>query len=73
MMSCARSTIGLIAFFLLATAPLACGSTSAGQGSGQASSEPAASLEDLQDLSQLQAMFNKDTGTPRLILLLSPT
>ena len=31
------------------------------------------SLNDLTDLSQLQAAFNADQGSPRLILLLSPT
>ena len=69
----AKFTLGLITLVFLAAAPLACGSTSGSQGSGQTPNKPAASLEDLQDLSQLQTMFNKDTGTPRLILLLSPT
>jgi hypothetical protein len=34
---------------------------------------PAAVLEDLQDVEQLAALFNEHEGTPRLILLLSPT
>ncbi len=32
-----------------------------------------AALADLQDLAQLQDLFNQRTGVPRLILLLSPT
>lgn len=73
MMSYAKSTIGLIALVLLVFVPLACGPVSGSRGSGQASHKPATSLEDLQDLTQLQTMFNKDAGTPRLVLLLSPT
>ena len=37
------------------------------------STGPAADLEDLQDIEQLGALFNENEGTPRLILLLSPT
>ncbi len=32
-----------------------------------------AALADLQDLAQLQDLFNERVGVPRLILLLSPT
>ena len=73
MMRYAKSTIGLIALVLLAAIPLACGQAAGSQGSGQRPDEPTTSLEDLQDVAQLQTMFNKDVGTPRLILLLSPT
>jgi len=31
------------------------------------------SLTDLQNIEQLQAQFNRDQGSPRLILLVSPT
>jgi hypothetical protein len=55
-------------FVLLTTAPLACGS-----GSGSTANQPSTPLEDLQDLTQLQTMFNQDEGKTRLILLLSPT
>ena len=73
MMRCPKSTIGLITLVLLAAIPLACGPASGSLGSGQDPNKPATSLEDLQDLAQLQTMFNKDAGTPRLVLLLSPT
>jgi hypothetical protein len=33
----------------------------------------AAELEDLEEIAELQALFNKDHGTARVILLLSPT
>jgi hypothetical protein len=35
--------------------------------------KPTGSLQDLQGVAQLQAMFNQDTGDTRLILLVSPT
>jgi len=34
---------------------------------------PGASLTDLRDTAQLRDAFNRDAGTPRLILLFSPT
>ncbi len=69
MMPYAKATFRLIALVLLAFVPLACG----GEGSGQTPNTPATPLADLQDLAQLQTLFNEDAGTPRLVLLLSPT
>jgi hypothetical protein len=40
---------------------------------GEAGSGPDASLTDVTNVDQLQANFSRDTGHPRLILLLSPT
>ena len=34
---------------------------------------PAGTLQDLQGVAQLQAMFNQDAGNTRIILLVSPT
>jgi len=34
---------------------------------------PGASLTDLRDTAQLRDAFNRDAGTPRLVLLFSPT
>jgi hypothetical protein len=64
----AKTSISLIMFVLLTTVPLACGS-----GAGSTANQPSTPLEDLQDLTQLQTMFNQDEGKTRLILLLSPT
>ena len=64
---CVKLAIGLIAFVLLATVPLACGLAS------EPAPKPETPLEDLRDLEQLQTTFNRDTGSTRLILLLSPT
>jgi len=41
-------------------------------GRGLAQSQ-AATPPDLADIEQSRARFNQDTGTPRLVLLLSPT
>ena len=48
----------------------ACGSDSSP--SREAASEPAA-LTDVSNILELRAAFNEDRGTPRLLLLLSPT
>jgi len=37
------------------------------------SGPPPAGISDLNDIQQLQARFNEDAGSPRLVLLLSPT
>jgi hypothetical protein len=37
------------------------------------SNAPAAPVADLTDLSQLEAAFNAGAGSPRLIMLISPT
>jgi hypothetical protein len=34
---------------------------------------PSASLTDLRDVAQLRDAFNHDAGTPRIVLLFSPT
>ena len=34
---------------------------------------PSSGLRDLNDLGQLQTVFNQDVGRPRLLLLMSPT
>jgi hypothetical protein len=39
----------------------------------RANGESAVTLSDLQDINELKRLFNSDQGTPRLILLLSPT
>lgn len=40
---------------------------------GETGSGPDAPLTDLTRIDQLEAAFNRDSGHPRLILLLSPT
>ncbi|TAN33915.1 hypothetical protein EPN29_04590 [bacterium] len=40
---------------------------------GETGSGPDATLTNLTSVDQLQARFNRDSGHPRLILLLSPT
>ncbi|MBA2297743.1 MAG: hypothetical protein H0W14_06850 [Actinobacteria bacterium] len=47
------------------------GSTSAQEGSTQTAGKPA--LTDLRSIDQFRALFNAEQGTPRLVLLLSPT
>ncbi len=41
--------------------------------SGVLAPEPTATLNDLRQMGQLQSLFNREAGVPRLILLLSPT
>ncbi len=62
-----KAAIGLITSVLLVTVPLACGH------SFEPASKPETPLEDLRDINQLKTMFNEDTGSTRLVLLLSPT
>ena len=38
-----------------------------------AGSALAAELEDVEDIAELQALFNKDVGSVRIVLLMSPT
>jgi hypothetical protein len=35
--------------------------------------EPAKALADMNSMDDLRALFNEDAGSPRLVLLLSPT
>ena len=69
-----RVLVALSAAVLVLLAGLAVHSGYAGELAGRlAESGPEAQLSDLHDLGQLQAAFNASAGTPRLILLLSPT
>jgi hypothetical protein len=66
--------VALLAAVLVLLAALAVHEGYAGEVAGRlAESGPEARLSDLHDLGQLQAAFNASAGTPRLILLLSPT
>ena len=40
---------------------------------GETASGPDATLTDITGIDQLRSSFNRDSGSPRLILLLSPT
>lgn len=40
---------------------------------GSLKSSPDVSLTELHDIEELRSRFNQDRGTPRLLLLLSPT
>ena len=59
------AAIGVLALMLLVY-----GGPASIPGLGQ---RPSSGLRDLDDLSQLQTMFNQDVGRPRLLLLMSPT
>ncbi len=52
--------------FLTAALLFACGNDSV-------SDEPGSDLRDIDRIEDLKAIFNRDAGAPRLILLLSPT
>jgi hypothetical protein len=62
-----RGLLGVLAVVVLAS----CG----GGGEPEASSSPApaAELADVAGVLDLRAAFNRDSGRPRLLLLLSPT
>lgn len=57
--------LGVLGVILLA----ACTSASG----GPSADEPTATLRDLQGLDEFKSLFNEDKGTPRLVLLMSPT
>ena len=63
--------LALMSFVLSACQPPLVQSTE--QSGVVAIDEPAPSLTDLQNIAELQAAFNAHQGTPRIILLLSPT
>jgi hypothetical protein len=44
-----------------------------GPGLGYRCDEPARALADMNSMDDLRARFNEDAGSPRLVLLLSPT
>lgn len=56
----------LAGVFLAAALLFACGNDSV-------SDEPGSDLRDIDRIEDLKAIFNRDAGVPRLILLLSPT
>jgi hypothetical protein len=45
----------------------------ASRGGGEARSAPPSQLSDLENLGQLEALFNAAAGMPRLVVLLSPS
>ena len=81
-----RGRLGFVAMCLLVFALIAALITWATPANGPSSKVPATvtltpgvtrpaglAVTDLRDVSQLQAQFNDDQGTPRLVLALAPT
>ena len=69
-----RGTVATIALVAALTLAGCGGQSSEGAGTtARASGESDMRLVDLTSVQQLRAAFNEDRGTPRLILLLSPT
>jgi len=62
--------VALLLLFVLPAAQRTAPGSIAGNGTP---SVPAPVLTDMQRIEDLQSRFNRDAGTPRLILLLSPT
>jgi len=67
MMIRTRLLAGVLAFGLI------CGVEGTRIGGADAIALAASKLEDLRGVDELKALFNKDTGKVRLVLLLSPT
>ncbi len=61
---CRRSCLALAAIALAFTAL---------QARAELQTSAGATIQDLRDVDELKAMFNRDTGKVRLVLLLSPT
>jgi hypothetical protein len=66
-----RKSFGLLAAAMLVFGTL--GGPLAAQEAPLASPVPSPSLSDLQDIEQIQDLFNAQVGRPRLILLIAPT
>jgi hypothetical protein len=64
--------LGVIAFVLLGGA-VALVQSLLGPIGGYGCDEPAKTLADMNSMGDLRTRFNEDTGSPRLVLLLSPT
>jgi hypothetical protein len=64
--------LGAIAFVLLGGA-VALVQSLLGPIGGYRCDEPAKTLADMNSMDDLRTRFNEDTGSPRLVLLLSPT
>ena len=69
-----RGRLSFVAACLLVFALIAALITWGPLPAGPSTKTPAGlAVTDLRDLSQLQAQFNDDQGTPRLVLALAPT